>query len=421
MAASGRFRLPPPLPFFLLVVCLAAVPDVQAQRVAVSRWGVDDTATSVVRETSVLDLATGQIVARAPRAAGHDPVFTADGRYLVFDDAATAPPSTLVVLDLRSGGETLLPSPFVPYTAHPRVTAVFGSVNGAPARLDLAGLQTWTSCGTDAATAMDVSADGSTVAVICGTRLLELDATSGGVRRLVTVPAGGTGVRLLPGSEALVVSGTGVDRYDLATGQVLASRAGVSSIGPAGARDAVAASFCVGSPPPRATFFCRAAVIDSQTLADRSPLADLGVASRVATTTDRGSLFAHGSFLVTAQSELRLVDVATGTTVASAFRALNTYAGQLASPPSTPTLAAPQVAGGTVSLTWTLAVESTAVTGYRLEAGYAPGTTAVSLDLGPAPAASIPGVPPGRYYARIRAVNDNGISAPSNEIVIDVP
>ncbi|MEZ5418679.1 MAG: hypothetical protein R2708_15250 [Vicinamibacterales bacterium] len=45
----------------------------------------------------------------------------------------------------------------------------------------------------------------------------------------------------------------------------------------------------------------------------------------------------------------------------------------------------------------------------------------MSLDLGAAAAVTILGVPPGRYYARLRAVNYNGVSAASNEVVIDVP
>ena len=32
-----------------------------------------------------------------------------------------------------------------------------------------------------------------------------------------------------------------------------------------------------------------------------------------------------------------------------------------------------------------------------------------------------PDVPPGRYFVRVRAVNANGTSAPSNDVVIDVP
>jgi hypothetical protein len=90
-------------------------------------------------------------------------------------------------------------------------------------------------------------------------------------------------------------------------------------------------------------------------------------------------------------------------------------------PPLTPVLAPAVVSGRAVSLAWTLPVSSGAATAYRLEAGQIPGAAALTLELGAASATTIPGVPPGRYYARLRAVNANGVSAPSNEIVIDVP
>ena len=83
---------------------------------------------------------------------------------------------------------------------------------------------------------------------------------------------------------------------------------------------------------------------------------------------------------------------------------------------------APVVTDKTVSLSWTLPEESTATTGYRLEAGTGPGlTNIVTADAGMAPAFAASGVPPGRYYVRIRALNGNGVSAPSNEVVVDVP
>ena len=85
-------------------------------------------------------------------------------------------------------------------------------------------------------------------------------------------------------------------------------------------------------------------------------------------------------------------------------------------------LALPVVAGTSVSLSWSLPAESTAVTGYRLEAGSQPGLADIlTAPLGPAPAFAASGVPPGRYYVRVRAVNENGVSVPSNAIVIDVP
>ena len=67
-------------------------------------------------------------------------------------------------------------------------------------------------------------------------------------------------------------------------------------------------------------------------------------------------------------------------------------------------------------------VASTAVTGYGLEAGSPAGLADVlTTDLGPTPSFAASGVPPGRYYVRMRALNGNGASTPSNEIVVNVP
>ena len=37
------------------------------------------------------------------------------------------------------------------------------------------------------------------------------------------------------------------------------------------------------------------------------------------------------------------------------------------------------------------------------------------------PSLSVEAVPAGRYFVRVRAVNYGGLSAPSDEIVVDVP
>ena len=90
--------------------------------------------------------------------------------------------------------------------------------------------------------------------------------------------------------------------------------------------------------------------------------------------------------------------------------------------PQAPVLAPPVVTGNAVSLTWTLPAESTAVTAYRLEAGSQPGLANIlTSSLGPGGSFGAAGVPPGRYYVRVRAVNANGVSAPSNEVTVDVP
>lgn len=87
-------------------------------------------------------------------------------------------------------------------------------------------------------------------------------------------------------------------------------------------------------------------------------------------------------------------------------------------PPASPSGLGFQVGSGRlVSLTWGAVTEAT---GYRVEAGSAPGS--VNLAVIPTVATSIGGVvPPATYYVRVRATNACGFSPPSGEVVIHVP
>ena len=89
-------------------------------------------------------------------------------------------------------------------------------------------------------------------------------------------------------------------------------------------------------------------------------------------------------------------------------------------PPATAALSA-AIAGPTVTLSWATASGGAIATGQVVEAGFSPGETVVRLpvDAG-ATSLTVPGVPPGRYYVRIRSVNGTGVGAPSNEVVVDV-
>jgi hypothetical protein len=91
-----------------------------------------------------------------------------------------------------------------------------------------------------------------------------------------------------------------------------------------------------------------------------------------------------------------------------------------------PTIAVPtapgglvaQVAGTTVMLTWTAPA---GVLGYVLEGGSSTGLSNLArAPIGPTPSIVIPGVPPGTYFVRVRAVDATGESAPSNEVVVTV-
>jgi glucose/arabinose dehydrogenase len=88
-------------------------------------------------------------------------------------------------------------------------------------------------------------------------------------------------------------------------------------------------------------------------------------------------------------------------------------------PPPAPDLTSVGVVGRTVTLGWTLPPGTTRV---QLDVGYQPGTTALVVPIAGTPTSLVaPDVPPGTYFARLRAVNACGISEPSAERMIVVP
>ena len=86
--------------------------------------------------------------------------------------------------------------------------------------------------------------------------------------------------------------------------------------------------------------------------------------------------------------------------------------------PAAPTGLTSTVSGSVVMLRWSASVGALE---YIVEAGSAPNATNIfNASVGPNTAVSAP-VPVGRYYVRVRAKNAVGVSAPSAEIIVDVP
>lgn len=87
-------------------------------------------------------------------------------------------------------------------------------------------------------------------------------------------------------------------------------------------------------------------------------------------------------------------------------------------PPSDPPAALQVlVTGNLVRLTWTPGAGE-APTGYVIEAGTAPGLANITkFVVGAVTELDVPGVPPGRYHVRVRAMGGGGLSAPSPEAV----
>jgi hypothetical protein len=78
------------------------------------------------------------------------------------------------------------------------------------------------------------------------------------------------------------------------------------------------------------------------------------------------------------------------------------------------------VSGSTVVLSWTQPpIQDSPVSSYIVEAGSSPGVVNLAnFNTGnPATSLTVPGVPNGTYYVRVRAVNATGVSAASNEVV----
>ncbi len=84
--------------------------------------------------------------------------------------------------------------------------------------------------------------------------------------------------------------------------------------------------------------------------------------------------------------------------------------------PGSPALAA-AVTGQTVTLSWT---DPGDTTHFEVEAGSAPGLRDLLVTARAGTSFIAAGVPPGTYYVRVRAGNEIGRSAPSNELRVVV-
>lgn len=86
--------------------------------------------------------------------------------------------------------------------------------------------------------------------------------------------------------------------------------------------------------------------------------------------------------------------------------------------PFAPTAVTSTVTGSTVQLAWKDPGDTSE---FELEFGFAPGQRAGSARLGHATSVTIPGVPPGVYYVRVKALNEVGPSPPSADVRVVVP
>ena len=85
--------------------------------------------------------------------------------------------------------------------------------------------------------------------------------------------------------------------------------------------------------------------------------------------------------------------------------------------PLSPTLSA-QRQGQTVTLSWS---DPGNATHFDVEVGSAPGLRNLLVASREGTTLTSTGVPPGRYYVRVRAINEIGRSVPSADLVVVVP
>jgi hypothetical protein len=88
--------------------------------------------------------------------------------------------------------------------------------------------------------------------------------------------------------------------------------------------------------------------------------------------------------------------------------------------PEAPTALNATVSGNVVALSWTPPATGGTPAGYRLEAGYSPGTSNAAVAPTTAPGLTVSGVPAATYYVRVRAFNAAGLGPATGDIAVTV-
>jgi hypothetical protein len=418
---------------------------VEAQRVAVSY-----SQFPFPHLTEVINLGTAVAESREPRVAIGSPVFTSDGRFLLlrFRRSPGLPP-LLEIRDLVTGFRTPLDLQFEPRHAHPRRLAVYGLTPMGVARLDEGGLRPYAACD-GLTTDVELTVDGSRLLVLCGGlngSIVTIDEATGvrlSVRVLDTGTTLASGLALnADGSQALVIrhlfgpAPTELVLFDVATGaEIIATPmpgppppapfAGpgigrIVSVTPS--RDAVVVTRrwfldYPGLPPMNHN---QTHLLELATLAPRGQLAVPYELRSIAISPDGGRAFVASDNLLPQSGLIQDLDLRTGQQTAGVSVAFTSALGA-AFAPLAPTLQPAVVNGQQVTIAWSLAAHSPAAQRFVIHVGSRSGATDLGTrDVGDATSLTVPGVPPGRYFVRMTAVNFTGTSSPSTELIVDVP
>jgi len=381
-------------------------------------------------ETVLFDLGAGRVAWSLPLSLlpWQPVVFTSDGRYVV-----TTSGTGIRVIDAVGGSSAEVPMSFQPHLAHPRDLVVYGLTGGTLsfgvmsrgtlARLDPAGLSTYGGCAPGTANSLALSGDGHLLFERCDSGdLVVLDAATGAVLRTLPLGQDVSFDSNFDGS-ALVVArstaGGAVELLDSTTGTILnsttvpAGNVCTPGIGRSSRDRTTVVVNCWFNSVPLPSW--SSYVLSAATWTWGATLAGLEI-NTVSIAPDNSTAFATYAHRL-GFGDVRIYDLASG---AITLSVPGIAAIAVSYAPLAPALAA-AVTGRLVDLSWTLPPGSPAVTGYALEIGSAPGLTDLgTVAIGSQSTLTVPAVPPGRYYARLRAENASGQSAPSGEVTVDV-
>ena len=393
--------------------------------------------------TQSYDLATERLEWTEPGGIyDRRPVFTSDGRYLLSVRQTATSAATLQLKDVLSNATVILPFDFSPLIAHPRRLAIFGLSGGSAARLDEAGLHLSTSCAPATAQALDLTIDGTLLLALCASGdLVVMNADTGAIVRTVPMGAGPmTHMTARGDGSQVVVIRQGPSQepefalVDTVTGMTIATTlfpplpqpvatpcvAQLGGVSPDRHTVVATCRWFLQSPfLGLTTFLYRTRLLALDTLTWGRELAVPFSPVGVAIGPDNGTALVASSDPLRFGGAIQAIYVASGlaTFTVGGFP----YAFAAAFAPLAPALSV-DVTDGRAALRWTLPAHSPAATGHVLEAGTAPGLSNLgTLSLGPAGTLSVPAVPPGMYFVRVRAQNATGVGAASNEVVVTVP
>jgi hypothetical protein len=368
------------------------------------------------------------------------PAVTPDGRfllwsgieYLVWDYTY----SSVVLFDLARHHETVAfagdgSSAIVPFSVHPSQMRAFMqlSLGGPVAVVEPGGVRVMRGPACEIPSLEGTSGDGRRLSFRCDNpvRMTVVDSSDG--RLLGTVPHGAiahalddAGSTMFAVNQDLPQQPAVYRRFDVNSGAVQAERQAppFEFLGALWQHD------------PRAGHLysedaAGIVVLDASTLAEigRIDRPSPFHAPRIALDPDRPHAYVAWSGRIAGRHGVRVSLVNTGTfaTIGWLDIAVDSAVLGITIGPRPPRLSNLQVGivGSLATLTWTIAASRSIATEQIVEVGFAPGETVARLPVAAgATSLTVPGVPPGRYFVRVRSVNGTGIGAPSNEVVVDV-